>query len=82
LILLNGVYNGANADLGGDPCVVNEAKKALAASSALKGRAGLAKDFGNAALWHASDEFGYTSAHALATDAGPRIGSNDPTPLC
>ena len=43
---------------------------ALAEASPLKGRAGLAQDVANAALWLASDESGYTSGLTLTVDAG------------
>ena len=48
---------------------------ALAEASPLKGRAGLAQDVANAALWLASDESGYTSGLTLTVDAGATTGS-------
>ena len=49
---------------------------ALAEASPLKGRAGLAQDVANAALWLASDESGYTSGLCLTTDAGITTGAS------
>ena len=49
--------------------------KVLADGSPLRGRAGLADDVANAALWLASDESGYTSGHTLTLDAGLTTGS-------
>jgi NAD(P)-dependent dehydrogenase (short-subunit alcohol dehydrogenase family) len=59
----------------GDPNDIEGAKRALAASSPLAGRAGVAEDVANAALWLASDEAGYTNGHVLTTDAGATTGS-------
>jgi xanthoxin dehydrogenase len=59
----------------GDPAAIETAKKALAATSPLLNRAGVAEDVANAALWLASDEAGYTNGHTLTTDAGTTTGS-------
>jgi xanthoxin dehydrogenase len=69
------------AALQGDPSDIEGTKKTLAAASPLKGRAGVADDVVNAALWLASDESGYTTGHTLTTDAGITIGSNNATPF-
>ncbi|MFT7246984.1 MAG: xanthoxin dehydrogenase [Candidatus Azotimanducaceae bacterium] len=69
------------AALQGDPADIEGTKKSLAAASPLKGRAGVADDVVNAALWLASDESGYTTGHTLTTDAGITIGSNNATPF-
>jgi NAD(P)-dependent dehydrogenase (short-subunit alcohol dehydrogenase family) len=69
------------AALRGDPTAIEETKRGLAASSPLKGRAGVADDVVNAALWLASDESGYTSGHTLTTDAGLTVGSGNTTPF-
>jgi len=69
------------AALQGDPSDIEATKKTLAAASPLKGRAGVADDVVNAALWLASDESGYTTGHTLTTDAGITIGSNNATPF-
>jgi NAD(P)-dependent dehydrogenase (short-subunit alcohol dehydrogenase family) len=53
---------------------------ALAEGSPLKGRAGLAQDVANAALWLASDESGYTSGLTLTVDAGVTTGSTAEPP--
>ncbi len=53
---------------------------ALAEGSPLKGRAGLAQDVANAALWLASDESGYTSGLTLTVDAGVTTGSTAAPP--
>ena len=53
---------------------------ALAEGSPLKGRAGLAEDVANAALWLASDESGYTSGLTLTVDAGATTGSTAEAP--
>ena len=53
---------------------------ALAEASPLKGRAGLAQDVANAALWLASDESGYTSGLTLTVDAGATTGSTPEGP--
>ena len=53
---------------------------ALAEGSPLKGRAGLAEDVANAALWLASDESGYTSGLTLTVDAGATTGSTAKAP--
>ena len=49
-------------------------------ASPLKGRAGLAQDVANAALWLASDESGYTSGLTLTVDAGATTGSTPEGP--
>lgn len=59
----------------GDPTAIEEAKRILAETSPLKGRAGTAEDVANAALWLASDESGYTTGHTLTTDSGVTIGA-------
>ena len=59
----------------GNPAEIERAKAALAASSPLLNRAGVAEDVANAALWLASDESGYTNGHVLTTDAGTTTGS-------
>lgn len=64
----------------GDPKAIEETKKALADSSPLKDRPGLAEDVANAALWLASDESGYTNGHTLTTDAGITTGSSPNPP--
>jgi NAD(P)-dependent dehydrogenase (short-subunit alcohol dehydrogenase family) len=53
---------------------------ALAEGSPLRGRAGLAEDVANAALWLASDESGYTSGLTLTVDAGATTGSTAEAP--
>jgi NAD(P)-dependent dehydrogenase (short-subunit alcohol dehydrogenase family) len=64
----------------GDPAAIEAAKTALAASSPLLNRAGVAEDVANAALWLASDESGYTNGHVLTTDAGTTTGSSAAAP--
>ncbi len=64
----------------GDPDAIEAAKKALAASSPLRDRAGVAEDVANAALWLASDESGYTNGHTLTTDAGYTTGARPANP--
>lgn len=66
--------------LTGDPSNIEEAKRILAEVSPLHGRAGLAEDVANAALWLASDESGYTTGHTLTTDAGATIGATSAKP--
>jgi len=61
--------------LTGDPSDIEGAIEQLAQASPLVGRAGLAMDVANAALWLASDESGYTTGHTLTTDAGITIGA-------
>lgn len=61
--------------LTGDPNNIEGAIEQLAEASPLVGRAGLAMDVANAALWLASDESGYTTGHTLTTDAGITIGA-------
>jgi len=60
----------------GDPDAIEQAKAALAKSSPLLNRPGVAEDVANAALWLASDESGYTNGHVLTTDAGATTGSS------
>ncbi len=62
--------------LTGDPADIAGAERELAKASPLHGRAGLASDVSNAALWLASDESGYTTGHTLTTDAGITIGAS------
>jgi xanthoxin dehydrogenase len=64
----------------GDPDAIEQAKAALAKSSPLLNRAGVAEDVANAALWLASDESGYTNGHVLTTDAGATTGSSSANP--
>jgi NAD(P)-dependent dehydrogenase (short-subunit alcohol dehydrogenase family) len=64
----------------GDHQKLDETIAALAAVSPLKGRAGLAQDVANAALWLASDESGYTSGLTLTVDAGITTGSTPEAP--
>lgn len=59
---------------------LDDAIAALAQASPLKGRAGLAQDVANAALWLASDESGYTSGLTLTVDAGATTGSTPQAP--
>ncbi len=66
--------------LSGDPNDIEGTKVNLAAGSPLKGRAGVAEDVANAALWLASDESGYTNGHTLTTDAGVTTGSSSTAP--
>ena len=66
--------------LSGDPSDIEGTKANLAAGSPLKGRAGVAEDVANAALWLASDESGYTNGHTLTTDAGVTTGSSGSAP--
>ena len=64
----------------GDHQNLEETIATLAALSPLKGRAGLAQDVANAALWLASDESGYTSGLTLTVDAGATTGSTAEPP--
>jgi len=64
----------------GDHKNLDETIATLAALSPLKGRAGLAQDVANAALWLASDESGYTSGLTLTVDAGATTGSTAEPP--
>lgn len=66
--------------LTGDPGDIEGAKRILAKSSPLHGRAGLAEDVANAALWLASDESGYTTGHTMTTDAGITVGATTVSP--
>ncbi len=70
------------AGLTGDPTAIEVTKRALAARSPLRGRAGLPEDVVNAALWLASDESGYTNGLILTIDAGISSGaSSEPPPF-
>ena len=64
----------------GDHQNLEDTIAALAEGSPLKGRAGLAEDVANAALWLASDESGYTSGLTLTVDAGATTGSTAEAP--
>lgn len=64
----------AQAHLG-DHEALDELTARLAENSPLKGRAGLATDVANAALFLASDQSGYTNGHCLMVDAGFTTGS-------
>ena len=64
----------------GDHQNLEETIATLAELSPLKGRAGLAQDVANAALWLASDESGYTSGLTLTVDAGVTTGSTAEPP--
>ena len=64
----------------GNPQNLEDTIAALAEGSPLKGRAGLAEDVANAALWLASDESGYTSGLTLTVDAGATTGSTAEAP--
>ena len=64
----------------GDHQNLDDTIAALAEGSPLKGRAGLAQDVANAALWLASDESGYTSGLTLTVDAGATTGSTAEAP--
>jgi len=64
----------------GDHTDIEATKKALAASSPLLDRAGVAEDVAKAALWLASDDSGYTNGHTLTTDAGATTGSTPEGP--
>jgi NAD(P)-dependent dehydrogenase (short-subunit alcohol dehydrogenase family) len=66
--------------LSGDPDDIEGAKQSLALTSPLAGRAGVAEDVANAALWLASEEAGYTNGHVLTTDAGWTTGSSAQPP--
>jgi len=66
--------------LTGDHHNLDDTIAALAEASPLKGRAGLAQDVANAALWLASDESGYTSGLTLTVDAGATTGSTAEPP--
>ena len=66
--------------LTGDHHNLDDTIAALAEASPLKGRAGLAQDVANAALWLASDESGYTSGLTLTVDAGVTTGSTAEPP--
>lgn len=66
--------------VSGDSTDIEAAKKALAETSPLRGRPGLAEDVANAVLWLASDESGYTSGHTLAIDAGITVGASIEAP--
>jgi NAD(P)-dependent dehydrogenase (short-subunit alcohol dehydrogenase family) len=64
----------------GDPGAVEEAERGLARFSPLRGRAGLAADIADAALWLASDEAGYVTGHTLVVDGGLTIGAANRAP--
>jgi NAD(P)-dependent dehydrogenase (short-subunit alcohol dehydrogenase family) len=64
----------------GDHQNLDDTIAALAEGSPLRGRAGLAQDVANAALWLASDESGYTSGLTLTVDAGATTGSTAEAP--
>ena len=64
----------------GDHHNLDDTIAALAEGSPLRGRAGLAQDVANAALWLASDESGYTSGLTLTVDAGATTGSTAEAP--
>ena len=66
--------------LTGDHHNLDDTIAALAEASPLKGRAGLAQDVANAALWLASEESGYTSGLTLTVDAGTTTGSTAEPP--
>jgi len=53
-----------------DTSKVSDIEQGLAATSPLPGRAGVAQDIANAALYLASDEGSYVSGHTLVVDAG------------
>ena len=75
-----GMATAMVAGLSGDPSDIDGTIARLAATSPLKGRAGMASDVANAALWLASDESGYTTGHTLTTDAGTTIGATTNAP--
>jgi len=68
------------ANLSGDHTAIEATKRALAKTSPLLDRPGVAEDVANAALWLASDESGYTNGHTLTTDAGATTGSTAAAP--
>jgi NAD(P)-dependent dehydrogenase (short-subunit alcohol dehydrogenase family) len=80
-IRVNAIAPGAMATamvanvITGNPDDIEGAKEALAATSPLIARPGLAEDVANAALWLASDEAGYVNGHVLTTDAGATTGA-------
>jgi xanthoxin dehydrogenase len=76
----SGMATAMVAGLSGDPSDIDGTIARLAAASPLKGRAGMASDVANAALWLASDESGYTTGHTLTTDAGTTIGATTNAP--
>jgi NAD(P)-dependent dehydrogenase (short-subunit alcohol dehydrogenase family) len=76
----SGMATAMVAGLSGDPTDIDGTVARLAAASPLKGRAGVADDVANAALWLASDESGYTTGHTLTTDAGTTIGASTSAP--
>jgi NAD(P)-dependent dehydrogenase (short-subunit alcohol dehydrogenase family) len=66
--------------MSGDPTAIDATRAALAKNSPLAGRAGVADDVANAALWLGSDESGYTNGHTLTTDAGITTGATAAAP--
>ena len=66
-------FVGDRDDIEGTIAVLKE-------MSPLKGRAGLAIDVANAALFLGSDESGYTNGLCLTTDAGFTTGSRNEPP--
>jgi xanthoxin dehydrogenase len=75
-----GMATAMVANLSGDHTAIDATKKALAKTSPLINRPGVAEDVANAALWLASDESGYTNGHTLTTDAGTTTGSTANNP--
>ena len=75
-----GVATPMVAGLAGNPDDIESAKARLAIKSPLKGRACLAEDVVNAALFLASDESGCTTGHTMTTDAGVTIGATGEPP--
>ena len=76
----HGMATAMVSALSGDPNDIEGTKADLASRSPLPGRAGVAEDVANAALWLASDESGYTNGHTLTTDAGVTTGSSATAP--
>ncbi|MDJ0846746.1 MAG: glucose 1-dehydrogenase [Myxococcota bacterium] len=66
--------------MAGDPDAVPAVERGLAKHSPLRGRAGLAQDIAEAALWLASDAAGYVSGHTLVVDGGLTSGSANRIP--
>jgi xanthoxin dehydrogenase len=65
----------------GDPDRVADIAQGMAAGSPLPGRAGLAGDIAQAALYLASDAGAFVSGHTLVVDAGLTTGSGQEMPL-